>query len=274
MHDTSIKQHMSIYKISRSFTISKTVFSSRVRYSTTHPEQKNSSHLNKAFNKNKFKIYSRTCRTGFVVGYGTKNIDQRLVWFHLVAGTCPTNSSHAGTSINWGDTSLQIVPRIQKWFEIVGQVAGTKFWSLRLDSLVKMGGSHERTWSPGLAAGLRLVPPCVPTLKALGLRPCTFISFLVFGNPDETHGHVHEILLDICCFSRSLDYVVWKEKKNIICGIIYRQHNSPESFQSYLDEVLERISSNDKIVHIMGDFNLSLFNVETFCKFTKDFLLS
>ena len=78
-------------------------------------------------------------------------------------------------------------------------------------------------------------------------------SFLVFANPDETLAHVHEILLDICCFSRSLDYVVWKEKKNIICGIIYRQHDSPESFQSYLDEVLEIISSNDKTVRIMGD---------------------
>ena len=37
------------------------------------------------------------------------------------------------------------------------------------------------------------------------------------------------------------------------CGIIYRQHDSPDSFQSYLDEVLERISSNDKTVHVMGD---------------------
>ena len=89
--------------------------------------------------------------------------------------------------------------------------------------------------------------------KSTGLRPRAFVSFLVFGNPDETLAHVREIQLDICCFSRSLDYVVWKEKKNIICGIIYRQHDSLESFQSYLDEVLERISSNDKTVHIMGD---------------------
>ena len=89
------------------------------------------------------------------------------------------------------------------------------------------------------------------TIRALDLRPLAFISFLVFGNPDETLAHVHDILLHICCFSRSLDYVVCKEK-NVICGIIYRQHDSPESLQSYLDEVLERISSNDKTVHIMG----------------------
>ena len=56
--------------------------------------------------------------------------------------------------------------------------------------------------------------------------------------------------LDICWFSRSLDCVAWKEKY-IIFGTLYGQHNSPESFQSYLDEVLERISSNDKTVYIM-----------------------
>ena len=110
------------------------------------------------------------------------------------------------------------------------------------------------------------------TIKALDLRSRAFISFLVFGNPDRKHSPTF-MKLDICCISRSLDCVVWKEKY-IIFGILYRQHNSPESFQSYLDEVLERISSNDETVHIMGDFNLSLFNVETFCKFTKDFLLS
>ena len=47
----------------------------------------------------------------------------------------------------------------------------------------------------------------------------------------------------------------------------------PESFQSYLDEVLEKISSNGKSVYTIGDFNISLLNVETW-KFTKQYLLS
>ena len=38
-------------------------------------------------------------------------------------------------------------------FDFMGQVAWTKFWSLRLDSFMKMGSSHEGTWSPGLVAG-------------------------------------------------------------------------------------------------------------------------
>ena len=95
----------------------------------------------------------RHLETAFVRGYGSENTDQRLVYFHLVAGTCPTNSSHAATSIIWGDKSPGLVPRIQTRFEFVGQVAGTKFWSLRLNVLMKMGSSHEGSWSPGLVAG-------------------------------------------------------------------------------------------------------------------------
>ena len=47
----------------------------------------------------------------------------------------------------------------------------------------------------------------------------------------------------------------------------------PESFQSFLDEVLESVGSNGKTVYIMGDFNITLLNVETW-KSTKHFLLS
>ena len=53
--------------------------------------------------------------------------------------------SRSYESRNLGDKSLRLVPQIQTWFEFVGQVAGTKFWSLRLDFLVKMGSSHEGT---------------------------------------------------------------------------------------------------------------------------------
>ena len=38
-----------------------------------------------------------------------------------------------------------LVPRIQNMFDFVGQVAETKFWSLRLNLLMKMGGLHEGT---------------------------------------------------------------------------------------------------------------------------------
>ena len=66
---------------------------------------------------------------------------------------------------------------------------------------------------------------------------------------------------------------IFEKKSNIICGIIYRQHNSPESFQAYFDEALERFSQSDKTIYIMGDFNINLLNAET-CNFTKEFLLT
>lgn len=66
---------------------------------------------------------------------------------------------------------------------------------------------------------------------------------------------------------------LFEKKSNIICGIIYRQHNSPETFQAYFDEALERFSQSDKTVYIMGDFNINLLNAET-CNLTKEFLLT
>ena len=63
----------------------------------------------------------------------------------------------------------------------------------------------------------------------------------------------------------------FERKSNIICGVIYRQHNSPESFQTYFDETLEKLSMSGKPIYVMGDFNINLLNAET-CNFTKDFL--
>ena len=65
----------------------------------------------------------------------------------------------------------------------------------------------------------------------------------------------------------------FERKSNIICGVIYRQHNSPESFQTYFDETIEKLSNSGKPIYVLGDFNINLLNAET-CNFTKDFLLS
>jgi len=32
-------------------------------------------------------------------------------------------------------------------------------------------------------------------------------------------------------------------KKNVICGVLYRQHNPPESFLSYFNETVERFNA-------------------------------
>ena len=52
---------------------------------------------------------------------------------------------------------------------------------------------------------------------------------------------------------------LFEKKSNIICGIIYRQHNSPESFQAYFDEALERFSQSvTSIVVEQGSFQTEL----------------
>ena len=53
------------------------------------------------------------------------------------------------------------------------------------------------------------------------------------------------------------------DHKNIVCGIIYRQHNSPDDFLTYLDRTIEKMVSDDKDVYIMGDFNIDLLKCES-----------
>ena len=62
-------------------------------------------------------------------------------------------------------------------------------------------------------------------------------------------------------------------KKDVICGIIYRQHNSPQRFQQYFDETCEKYAVLGKPVYIMGDFNIDLLKTET-SNFSHNFLWS
>ena len=53
--------------------------------------------------------------------------------------------------------------------------------------------------------------------------------------------------------------VLWAEfsfeKKKCHLWNLYRQHNSPEIFQSYFDETIEKLASSGKHIVIIGDFN-------------------
>ena len=44
-----------------------------------------------------------------------------------------------------------------------------------------------------------------------------------------------------CAFQALWIEIHFTKKKNIICGIIYRQHNSPESFLGYFNEALDPV---------------------------------
>ena len=61
-------------------------------------------------------------------------------------------------------------------------------------------------------------------------------------------------------------------KKNIICGILYRQHSCPKSFLDYLEKALDFYSSKNKSLFILGDFNIDLLKSET-CQYSHDFFL-
>ena len=60
------------------------------------------------------------------------------------------------------------------------------------------------------------------------------------------------------------------KKKNIICGVLYRQHNTPDHFLQYFDETIEKFSVTGKQICILGDFNLDLLKIES-SSYSHDF---
>ena len=63
------------------------------------------------------------------------------------------------------------------------------------------------------------------------------------------------------------------KNRNIIRGVVYRQHNSPEHFQEYLDELIEKVSASGKQIFLMGDANLNLIRFYN-CKYVQNLMLS
>ena len=64
-----------------------------------------------------------------------------------------------------------------------------------------------------------------------------------------------------------------RNKANAICGVLYRQHNSPDSFQKYFDTCLEKFSASGKPIYILVDFNINLLRFEA-CNYAHNFLLT
>ena len=48
---------------------------------------------------------------------------------------------------------------------------------------------------------------------------------------------------------------------NLMCGVVQRQHNSPQQFLDYFYETLEKFSALNKPIFITGDFNINLLPV-------------
>ena len=66
--------------------------------------------------------------------------------------------------------------------------------------------------------------------------------------------------------------------RNIVCGVIYRQHNSPEPFLQYIEETLEKYSSTGKKLSVWWGTSILtclklniVIIVRTFYRFCKVF---
>ena len=60
---------------------------------------------------------------------------------------------------------------------------------------------------------------------------------------------------------------------NIICGVLYCQHNSPELFLKYFEEIKENLIATGKPVYVMTDANINLLSFDS-CNYAQDFLLT
>ena len=60
--------------------------------------------------------------------------------------------------------------------------------------------------------------------------------------------------------------ISFDKKKNIICGLIYRQQNSPERFQKYFEETIEKFAALGKQICFLGDFNIDLLKTQSSSK--------
>lgn len=63
-------------------------------------------------------------------------------------------------------------------------------------------------------------------------------------------------------------------RPNIICGIIYKKHNSPQDIQDYFDEALERIGPSNKSIFIMGHVSQHKPTGVEKCNYALNILLS
>ena len=60
--------------------------------------------------------------------------------------------------------------------------------------------------------------------------------------------------------------------KNILCCCAYRHPNTDvKKFNDYIDQIMQKISKENKLLFIMGDFNVNLLNYESHID-TNDFI--
>ena len=65
--------------------------------------------------------------------------------------------------------------------------------------------------------------------------------------------------------------IEFKTKSNVICGVVYRQHNSADSFLDYFKESIAHYSASSKPVYLLGDVNINILRSQT-CSYAQQVL--
>ena len=65
--------------------------------------------------------------------------------------------------------------------------------------------------------------------------------------------------------------IEFKTKSNVICGVVYRQHNSADRFLDYFEERIDHYSATGKPVYLLGDVNINILRSQT-CSYAQQFL--
>lgn len=50
--------------------------------------------------------------------------------------------------------------------------------------------------------------------------------------------------------------ISFNKQKNVICGILNCQHNSPDCFSGYVSDTTQKVVSTGKSIYLMSDFNV------------------
>ena len=54
------------------------------------------------------------------------------------------------------------------------------------------------------------------------------------------------------------------KSQNILCGCAYRHPNTDvKKFNDYVNQTMQKISRENKLIFLMGDFNVNLLNYES-----------
>ena len=65
--------------------------------------------------------------------------------------------------------------------------------------------------------------------------------------------------------------IEFKTKSNIICGVVYRQHNSADRFLDHFEESMDHHSASSKPVYLLGGVNINILRSPT-CSYAQQFL--